>query len=163
MNNLINNIDHSKFDLEWAKRGGVFTKLFEFGESYGCYKLIQFSSGHSGNFVRAENLFDWRSESIDIDKTILRMVTPEELDAHFQKTGSRIEYIDPPMMWRPIEAAPKDGRTIIVGYGRQSGFPQKIVRYNTVHRLWMHYGEADLGLEENATHWMTLPPPPKDE
>jgi len=63
--------------------------------------------------------------------------------------------------WLPIESAPKDGTPIVVGYGRQSGFPVKVVFFNTVHKFWSHYGEADLGLPSNATHWMPLPAAPK--
>lgn len=64
--------------------------------------------------------------------------------------------------WQPIKTAPKDGQRIVVGYGRQSNFPVKIVWYDRLHRCWLHYGEADLGLEYNATHWQPLPEPPKD-
>lgn len=64
--------------------------------------------------------------------------------------------------WQSIETAPKDGQTIVVGYGLQSGFPVKVVRFNTIHKHWSHYGEADIGLETNATHWMPLPTPPKE-
>jgi len=66
-------------------------------------------------------------------------------------------------MWQPIETAPKDGTDILVGYGRQSSFPMKIVWFNTLHKFWSHYGDAVLGLENNATHWLPIPPPPKDE
>lgn len=62
--------------------------------------------------------------------------------------------------WMPIASAPKDGSRIVVGYGRQSTFPVKTVFFNTIHNHWSHYGEADIGLEANATHWMPLPPPP---
>lgn len=62
--------------------------------------------------------------------------------------------------WRPIETAPKNGERIIVGYGRQSGFPVKVVRFNTTHNHWMHYGDADIWVERDATHWMPLPPTP---
>lgn len=66
-------------------------------------------------------------------------------------------------MWQPIETAPKDGSRIVVGYGRQSGFPMQIVFYNRIHGFWSHYGNAELGLEANATHWMPLPQPPEAE
>lgn len=63
--------------------------------------------------------------------------------------------------WQPISTAPKDGSTIVVGFGRQSSFPVLIVFYNKMHKFWSHYGEAKLGLEVNATHWMPLPAAPK--
>lgn len=62
--------------------------------------------------------------------------------------------------WLPIETAPKDGTRIIVGYARQSGFPVKVVFYNKLHNYWSHYGDIELGLEGNATHWMPLPKAP---
>lgn len=62
--------------------------------------------------------------------------------------------------WQPIETAPKDGTEIVVGYGLQSGFPKKIVSFNKLHNFWSHYGEANIGLQNNATHWMPLPNPP---
>ena len=63
------------------------------------------------------------------------------------------------MDWLPIETAPKDGSRILVGFGRQSGFPVKVVFFNTLHKFWSHYGESLLGLEQNATHWTPVTPP----
>ena len=63
--------------------------------------------------------------------------------------------------WQPIESAPKDGTRIIVGYGKQSGFPVQIVFYNKTYNFWSHYGDAVFGLENNATHWMPIPKPPQ--
>lgn len=58
---------------------------------------------------------------------------------------------------QPIETAPKDGSTIVVIFGRQSGFPAKIVRWDNLHNIWTSYGEWVPGLENNATHWMPIP------
>jgi hypothetical protein len=66
-------------------------------------------------------------------------------------------------VWMSIETAPKDGRTIIVGFARQSGFPVKVVKFNRINNYWSHYGEWEPGLENNATHWMPLPQPPENE
>lgn len=65
--------------------------------------------------------------------------------------------------WMDIETAPKDGTQIVVGYGRQSGFPVKVVFYDKLRNYWSHYGTAVIGLEANATRWMSLPPPPAAE
>ena len=62
--------------------------------------------------------------------------------------------------WQPIETAPKDGSVIVVGYGRQGNFPVKVVYWKELHKIWMHYGEWEPGLENNATHWMPLPKAP---
>ena len=70
--------------------------------------------------------------------------------------------------WRPIETAPKDGRTVIVGrdmgdfgfvrgYGRFEGAPGAFRGGWISHGFSEHTG--DLGLA-HPTHWMPLPPPP---
>ena len=61
--------------------------------------------------------------------------------------------------WRPIKTAPKDGQEIVVAYARQ-GFVKKLVCWNKLWKHWQCKGDVDLGLENNATHWMPLPPPP---
>ena len=70
--------------------------------------------------------------------------------------------------WQPIESAPKDGTTVLVGvqhemygfvrgYGRFKGNPGAFVSG------WISNGFSDppgnLGLG-NPTHWMPIPPPP---
>ena len=65
------------------------------------------------------------------------------------------------MEWNSIDTIDqaKNGREILVAYGRQSGTPVKVVFYNKVHKHWSHYGEAELGLERNATHWANISKP----
>lgn len=63
------------------------------------------------------------------------------------------------MEWKSILTAPRSGKRILVGYGRQSGFPVKVVFYNVVHQFWSHYGVPEWGLEANATHWCEITPP----
>lgn len=67
------------------------------------------------------------------------------------------------MEWQPIETVDKCGKVIVVGFGRQSGFPVKLVNWNKLYNGWESYGEWVPGLERNATHWMPLPPPPESE
>lgn len=65
-------------------------------------------------------------------------------------------------MWQPIETAPKDGKEILVIYCRQMNCMQ-LVSFNKTHKYWQSKGRPELGLENNATHWMPLPEPPKAE
>lgn len=61
--------------------------------------------------------------------------------------------------WQDISTAPKDGTEILVAYAR-CGFVKKLVNYNTIHRYWVSKGVPELGLENNATHWMYIPGEP---
>jgi hypothetical protein len=85
---------------------------------------------------------------------------PEQAFEDGRKIATKIEELEKASQWQPIETAPKDGSTIIVGLGRHRDFPVLIVFYNRLYEIWLHYGEAKLGLEVNATHWMPLPKPP---
>ena len=78
------------------------------------------------------------------------------------------------MNWQPIETAPKDGTMLLLTNGRQvfpgwwdesyDGFPWIIV--DMAARCVSEGGQtAALGNAANEgypTHWMPLPPPPKD-
>ena len=84
MNNLIiNGIDHSKFDLDWAKRGGWCIVRGEVCKLIS--KATYISSDTDTLFVRA---------------IAERMATPNEC------AEAGIEYIEPPARWLPIESAP---------------------------------------------------------
>lgn len=65
------------------------------------------------------------------------------------------------MEWKTIETAPKNGQEILVIYMRQMGV-MKLVNWNKIHKYWESKGEPSLGLENNATHWMPLPPAPNN-
>ena len=103
MNNLIiNEIDHSVFDLEWAKRGGCLicadagsTIIFKFVRNIDPEKIeVTVLNGLDG--IPVTNF--WES------KTSFRMATPKE---------AGVEYIEPPMAWQSIDTAPKDGSYFI--------------------------------------------------
>lgn len=59
--------------------------------------------------------------------------------------------------WMPIETAPKDGTSIMLG---NPGWLIPTVG------SWRHYGHAPAGWTgggSNPTHWQPLPPPPQPE
>ena len=58
------------------------------------------------------------------------------------------------MEWQPIETAPKDGTAILIREARCSGIA---VQY---FAGWKYENGSICYLE--PTHWMPLPPPPKD-
>ena len=89
MNNLIiNGIDHSKFDLEWAKRGGV-VRHFDGDAQY--LKAIDFFTD-----VHASLFWSLTEKTCQYLKNGLRMATPSEC------AEAGIEYIEPPARWLPI-------------------------------------------------------------
>ena len=97
MNNLIiNGIDHGKFDLEWAKRGGV---VFYDGEF--CRYL---NSGDDLFLICPIYEFAPRPISFEIVDImdIIRMATPSEC------AEAGIEYIEPPARWLSIETMQAD-------------------------------------------------------
>jgi hypothetical protein len=64
--------------------------------------------------------------------------------------------------WRPIETAPKDGTRVLL-YQVDSPIG--------AHKIWIQYCNAKWGeywlssdesLRMEPSHWMPLPPPPKD-
>lgn len=58
--------------------------------------------------------------------------------------------------WQPIETAPKDGTEILVSYGRQNHV-KKLVRWDRLYGYWASKGNPELGLEQNATDWLSIP------
>ena len=119
MNNLIiNGIDHSRFDLEWAKRGGVvisiidnpptkrmIEKVMEWAKRCGVVisiidnpptkrmigKVIGDEFFESKHFCADEWISDSQDRVITRKLNLFRMATPSECAA------AGIEYIEPPI------------------------------------------------------------------
>ena len=107
MNNLIiNGIDHGKFDLEWAKRGGVLVSLESENTRINMFKFLRSITAEKievstmSQRCLVTNFYEYRR--------VFRMATPSEC------AEAGIEYIEPPARWLPIESAPKDGRRILI-------------------------------------------------
>jgi hypothetical protein len=58
--------------------------------------------------------------------------------------------------WKPWDAAPKDGREIIVRYPKQ-GNVKALVRYCTHHDIWMNKGTACIGIDAQECEWTDIP------
>ena len=96
MNNLIiNNIDHSKFDLEWAKRGGRLLCQHTSGDKTLGVLSLTGESIETGTLLYGV-IYD------GFNGWTVRMATPAECES------AGIEYIEPPMTWRSIKTPPKD-------------------------------------------------------
>ena len=148
MNNLIiNGIDHSVFDLEWAKRGGViFDAVYE--QIYIFVNKIDEEQIRLVYSSRLRGEIDFLSKSLI---SSLRMATPSECE----KAG--IEYIEPPAIWRDIESAPKNKLVLLY---------RKTVENDLIYVGGYQDGEwcTENGKVTNEPHyWMPLPQPPKDE
>ena len=100
-------------------------------------------------------------------------------DAAFEAVSAAIAALEEePQGWRPISEAPKDGRSMLLGYPNRAG------KWRTVRGQWFSDAEiaetweeeGDEGWYETSvecedlpncwpiepTHWMPLPTPPKD-
>ena len=74
------------------------------------------------------------------------------------------------MEWKPIETAPKDGFPYLFFYPNAIGMRRYSSRYWATGE-WRHGGKTitegwsdewrQLRLEDDPTHWMPLPEPPK--
>lgn len=65
--------------------------------------------------------------------------------------------------WQPIDTAPMDGRVIVT-----DGFVVGEAAYYSAYEGWWWAGSHPLDatdgqLAYDPTHWMPLPPPPKDD
>ena len=149
MNDLIiNGIDYSVFDLDWAKRGGVvMLKKHLVKVTYVC--------NISGSVHVAQTLGQkvFNGESFaSVSPRLLRMATPEEC------AEAGVEYIEPPMMWRDIESAPKNQLILLLQHTLSYG--DCIYSGAYVDGEWLDY----TGKVHNSPHlWMPLPQPQKDE
>ena len=141
MNDLIiNGIDHSVFDLEWAKRGGVvMLKKYLAKVTYVC--------NISGSVHVAQTLgrkvFNGESFA-NVSPRQLRMATPDEC----RKAGS--EYIEPPARWLPVDNAPLHTDVLRLYYD------------GSMSAGWIYCdGEDSVGKDVRA--WQPRPQLPKDE
>ena len=157
MNDLIiNGIDHSVFDLEWAKRGGVVYHYCDFcryicdGDNYN-----EIRAGQDGEcLIGVEKTVGLVSiltiEKIENSPYYLRMATPDECAA------AGVEYMAPPMRWLPIESASMDG-TLILLYTDSGAIT--VGQFDSLLKYWRYdYDNADG--HDKPTHWMSLPQPP---
>ena len=156
---IINGIDHSKFDLEWAKRGGVLAALesentrinmFKFLRSITTEK-IEVSTMSQLCFVK--NFYEYIR--------VFRMATPNEC------AEAGIEYIEPPARWLLIESAPKDGtKVVLLTPTGDMLSPCEFVEENTISEtgawLWWQVGPEWFTEVKNPTHYMILPKPPEE-
>ena len=113
-NLIINGVEHAKFDLEWAKRGGVYIvinlelqrKMFF---TIVQNKIVRINTSKSlsklANNINL-NLDIWQTGDKKINEAIdlvandedfdLRMATPDEC------AEAGVDYIEPPARWLPI-------------------------------------------------------------
>ena len=149
-NLIINGVDHAKFDLEWAKRGGVFVVLYLPTMDSLYYTIVQQRVVQ----IKSKNAIEvWRSDTpvievvTDLEKQpelIVRMATP------FECEEADIEYIPPPMVWRDIDSAPEDGRIIEV-----ADFRVVVANECPLSKHWKFWRDIPHPLNKNS---MTQPP-----
>ena len=146
MNNLIiNNIDHSKFDLEWAKRGGRLLCQHTSGDKTLGVLSLTGESIETGTLLYGVIYNGFNGWTV-------RMATPAECES------AGIEYIEPPMIWRDIESAPKNQLILLLQHTLSYG--DCIYSGAYVDGEWLDY----TGKVHNSPHlWMPLPQPQKDE
>lgn len=146
---IINGIDHSVFDLEWAKRGGVLVSLESENTRINVFKFLRSVTAEKievstmSKLCFVTNFYEYRR--------VFRMATPPECE----KAG--VEYIEPPSQWLPIESAPKDGTFFDVWNQRFK------VRECNVRYVAGGFYVGEMRISSGATHWMSQPQPPKDE
>lgn len=67
--------------------------------------------------------------------------------------------------WQPIETAPKDGAWVLVY--RPGPYPQDAIavamwaEWKPGFWYWQDHDDQNRPEDDNATHWMPLPEPPK--
>ena len=100
-NLIINGVEHAKFDLEWAKRGGVL--MMTTGNVLALMKVVEGNYFLIADFFKDDDI-GWRKNSPPSHYLHggedLRMAIPAECEA------AGIEYIEH-HGWRLIESAPK--------------------------------------------------------
>lgn len=157
---IINGIDHSVFNLEWAKRGGIM--LGRDTSDFTCnfariihrsinttndkerYTIVEFfkMSPKKGCVVFVAN--NYYTDDI---RNSFRMATPQECE------DAGVEYIEPPARWLPIDSAPKDGRIIEV-----ADFRVVVANECPLSKHWKFWRDIPHPLNKNS-----MTQPQKDE
>ena len=135
-NLIINGVDHAKFDLEWAKRGGLV--LFKTQNEVCKHVAVDACGNH---IIAPIIIYGQTHACIEGD---LYMATPQEC------ADAGIEYIDPPIRWLPIESAPEDGRIIEV-----ADFRVVVANECPLSKHWKFWRDIPHQLNKNS---MTQPP-----
>ena len=162
---IISGIDHGKFDLEWAKRGGVVLIIMDDSQSKILANLAKYV-GEWAYFINTTRysipdcelyLTCGLSGSSDLETSsdthyVERMATPSEC------AEAGIEYIEPPARWFPIDSAPS-GQPLLVWSCAYDGYIEIAIKHWS-DSMWYH--DIHL-LPFEPTHWQPLPQPPKDE
>ena len=156
---IINGVDHSVFNLEWAKRGGVVFHTYDSGYSIfwsffqgAIYGLAGHHPKIGYGIIPHEKRYLDLATNQEYKMMADRMATPAECEA------AGIEYIEY-HGWRPIESAPKN--EVILSYVPHSagGYVAPVLFNGTVFNNVVSTGYEG----EHPAHWMPLPQPPKDE
>ena len=138
-NLIINGVDHAKFDLEWAKRGGV---IYHADDGWQILKFVNFE-----NEIKQNLFWSVTHKTLVLLENGLRMATPAECEA------AEIEYIDPPIRWLQIDSAPEDGRIIEV-----ADFRVVVANECPLSKHWKFWRDIPHPLNKNS-----MTQPPKDE
>ena len=157
---IINGIDHSKFDLEWAKRGGI---VYHYGDfcRYICdgdnYNEIR--AGQDGEHIIGVEKTVGLISILTIEKVenipyYMRMATPSEC------AEAGIEYIEPPARWLPINTLTTDIPVPLIVCDKKSKERGVLTGENIFGGACISGWNDD---NITPTHWMPLPQPPKDE
>ena len=168
MNDLIiNGIDHSKFDLEWAKRGGVVLIIHDDSQLKILANLAKYV-GEWAYFINTTRyaISDCEvyftcglSGSSDLETSsdthyVERMATPSEC------AEAGIEYIEPPARWLPINILTTDIPVPLIVCDKKSKERGVLTGENIFGGACISGWNDD---NITPTHWMPLPQPPKDE
>ena len=135
-NLIINGVDHAKFDLEWAKRGGV---IYHADDEWQILKFVNFE-----NEIKQNLFWSVTHKTLVLLENGLRMATPAECKA------AGIEYIEPPIRWLQIDSAPEDGRIIEV-----ADFRVVVANECPLSKHWKFWRDIPHPLNKNS---MTQPP-----
>lgn len=176
-NLIINGVDHSIFNLEWAKRGGVvLMKCCDTREAHLAKLIHHFGDWANFGFIH-ENLIVGSAYTVSDDECpdeyqVVRMATPAECEA------AGIEYIEY-HGWRDIKYFPKPKYTWICDNEDEPVEPME--------DEWEWYEVQNICTEQGFVEWfgkwyfaqneegnfcaedidpiayMPMPQPPKDE